>query len=131
MIDIDRRTMLGTTVVAGLAAAAPAWASAARPPSILVYDQRFAAARLEAERIRAAGGLALDPRERDLGLAWRDEIPLHLAKGPVLIGGITLWSDQFICQTFAREHGLSLTLGRPIDTAAQGGAKGLREWTIA
>ena len=130
MIDIDRRTMLAATVVTGLAAAVPAWASTGRFPSILVYDQRFAAARLEAERVRALGGLALDPRERDLGLAWREEIPRHLANGPVAIGGISLWSDQFICQTFAREHGLSLSLGRTIDTA-QGGAKGLREWTIA
>lgn len=132
MTGIDRRTMLAGTAAAGLVAAAPALAAApaAAGPMLFIYDERFAASRLEAEKVRARGGIALDPRQRDLGLAWREDIPRLLARAGGTIGGMTLWSDRFICETFARDHGLALAMARPVEEA-RGGAPGLGEWVLA
>jgi len=126
MMTIDRRTLLATGVVAGLAAAAPALAMGDRRPALLVADLRFDLARQRAAVARADGLRVLDLAQEDLGQAWRGQLG-HVAalrEGP--IHGITLWSSQYICECFAREHGLRLEV---LPQVAADSA--LREWVLA
>lgn len=131
MIDVDRRTMLGGTAAAMLLAAKPAFAMAGEKlPALFIYDQRVPASRLAAEQLAARNVPVLDPRERDLGLAWREEIPRIVVRGGVSIAGITMWSDQFICESFGRDHGLTLKVLRALGADANG-ANGAQEWVLA
>ena len=125
----DRRSILkGSLTLAALTAAPAALHARASGPALVVYDMRFESSRKLAAHWRVRGVPALDPREHDLGIAWRDRIPSLLAGGGG-IEGATLWSDQFICERFAADYGL-----RPIaaDRALSVDAGGsLRRWRLA
>lgn len=129
MIRTNRRALMkGSMALAALGAFPAALRAEGSKPAIFIYDARFAASRELAERWREQGVTVLDPRERDLGLAWRQDIPALLAKGGG-IAGATLWSDRFICETFARDFGLA---AQPQDAPVPGaGGAALRLWSIA
>jgi hypothetical protein len=98
-----------------------------RAPALFVYDGRFPFSRQFAEQWQMAGVAILDPREHDLGLAWREHIP-GLLEGGGRIEGATLWSDRFICETFARERGMTVS---PVDVKPSGmPGDELRHWAI-
>ena len=78
--------------------------------------------------MRDPGHIVIDPREEDLGLAWRKRIPVLLERYEGRLEGVTQWSDWVICQTFARQHGLILT--RPPRAFAAPAAV-LYEWAFA
>lgn len=93
------------------------------PPSLFVFDARFVRSNMLADHYRAAGASLLDPRETDLGLAWRELIPTLLQQGQ-RIEGLTLWSDRMISEIFAREAGaafsaLEIAAGDPAATRLQ------------
>ncbi len=129
MIRSDRRTLMkGSMALAALGAFPAALRAESIGPAIFIYDARFTASRKMAEGWEKQGVTILDPREQDLGVAWRETIPALLAKGGG-IAGATMWSDRFICETFARDHGLSLL---PHDAPLPGtGDASLRAWVIA
>lgn len=114
MTPITRRTLIArgaaATAVAGFGAL-PARLSAAAPqgtPALFVFDARFARSAALADSHRATGAALLDPREADLGIAWREQIPALLQQGQ-RIEGLTMWSDKMICEIFARDAGASFT----------------------
>ncbi len=129
MISSDRRTLMkGSVALAALGAFPASLRAQGRKPAIFIYDARFAASRELAESWKQQGVAILDPREHDLGNAWRKTIPALLARGGG-IAGATMWSDRFICETFAREHGLA---AQPQDVPLPGaGGATLRLWEIA
>jgi len=86
-----------------------------------------AAAAAAAEKARQ-GALVIDPRKEDLGLAWRRQIPSFMRGKRAVVEGMTLWSDFIICQTFARDRGLTL-LGTGVASNAY--ADGLQHWGFA
>lgn len=127
MIECDRRTVLAGTAAASLLVAAPTFArGAAVQPSLFVFDARFAASQAAARSKQVEAVRVLDPREEDLGVAWRGTIPALLQGRAKVIAGITLWSDMFICESFAREHGLRLIASAPVS-----GSGDLIEWVLA
>ena len=128
MISSDRRTLMkGSMALAALGAFPAALSAANNKPAIFIYDARFPASRELAESWKQQGVAILDPREHDLGVAWRETIPALLASGGG-VAGATMWSDRFICETFAREHGLA---SRPHDAPLPGaGGAALRLWEI-
>ncbi len=82
MGTFDRRTAMKLGGTAALAALVPGAALAANaPPRLFVFDSRYPASREAAERWRSRGAALLDPRERDLGPAWRQEIKRALDNG--------------------------------------------------
>ena len=94
-----------------------------------MVDRRFAvsaAAALDRDKL---GITVIDPREEDLGKAWRGRIPRLLEQNRLVMEGVTLWSDLFICQTFARAHGLELV--HPARRVPSASAAGLQYWTLA
>jgi hypothetical protein len=110
MTAITRRVMLRhSAATAALAVAGgslmPAPLSASRsaaPAALFVFDARFARSAMLADSHREAGAILLDPRDADLGIAWRSLIPPLLQEGR-RIAGLTLWSDRMICEIFARD----------------------------
>ena len=130
MTGFDRRTAMKTTIVTGAALSMPRalWAAGHRP-GLFVVDRRFAvsaAAALDRDKL---GITVIDPREEDLGKAWRGRIPRLLEQNGLVMEGVTLWSDLFICQTFARAHGLELV--HPARRVPSASAAGLQYWTLA
>ncbi len=98
------------------------------PPALFVFDARFARSTLLAESYRAAGASLLDPRETDLGVAWRGLIPSLLQQGQ-RIEGLTLWSDRLITEIFAREAGATFS---SLELAAgDAAATRLQHWHLA
>ena len=114
MTPITRRIMIGQSAaaltVAGGALVPGALHAAAPgdPAALFVFDARFARSVMLADSHRAAGATLLDPREIDLGVAWRETIPSLLGQGRT-IEGLTLWSDRMICEIFARDAGATFT----------------------
>ena len=129
MIRSNRRTVLkGTVALGGLAALGLVpFALGRKAPAIFIYDARFPAARALAEGWQLLGVPVLDPRDHDLGLAWRKGIPALLSPGAT-IEGATLWTDRWVCETLARAHGLA-PAKQDLDMAGAGGA--LRQWALA
>jgi len=78
------------------------------PTALFVFDARFDRSHSLAESYRSAGVALLDPRDTDLGIAWREVIPSLLQQGQV-VEGMTLWSDRLICEIFAREAGATFS----------------------
>lgn len=128
MIRTSRRSVIKGAFTLAAMTAAPAALHAQRPvPALIVYDVRFAVSRRRAAHWRARGVPVLDPRDHDLGLAWRDYIPGLLARGDG-IEGTTLWSDQFICEALGSSHGL-----RPVHSekaVPEAAAGSLRMWRL-
>jgi hypothetical protein len=123
MGECDRRTAIKLGGIAALAALAPGAALAAETtPHLFVFDARYARSRAAAGHWRDRGVGLLDPRERDLGLAWRDEIPRIIERGGE-IAGLTPWSDRLLCEMMGRELGAMLR-----ETAS---AKPLHGWRLA
>ena len=114
MTPITRRIMIGQSAaalaVAGSAIVPGALhaATPGAPAELFVFDARFARSAMLAGSHRAAGAILLDPRETDLGVAWRETIPSLLSQGRT-IEGLTLWSDRMICEIFARDAGATFT----------------------
>ena len=126
MIRSDRRTLMkGSMALAALGAMPAALRAQGHRPALFIYDARFPASAQLAEEWAGQGVAILDPREHDLGLAWRGHIPRLLVRGGGLAGA-TMWSDRFICETFARSHGRSQLLH---DAPLPG--SDLRHWAIA
>ena len=92
---------------AALSMPAVAWAANARP-CVFVADRTLALPAAVAATISARGGTVIDPREHDLGIAWRKQIPVLLTRYGGRVEGIAEWSDWLVCEIFAREHGLIL-----------------------
>ncbi|WP_305095586.1 hypothetical protein [Croceibacterium aestuarii] len=108
MGTFDRRTAMKLGGAAALAALVPGAVLAANaPPRLFVFDSRYPASREAAERWRSRGTALLDPRGRDLGQAWRQEIKHALDNGGAL-AGLTPWSDRLVCEMMGRDHGLKL-----------------------
>ena len=130
MIRSNRRTVLkGTLAIGSLAALGTIPFAAARAaPAIFIFDDRFPASRLLAQGWQALGVPILDPRDHDLGIAWRGHIPSLLEAGGTLEGA-TLWSDRWVCETFARAHGLALMVDQAALPGPAGG--GLSRWRLA
>lgn len=128
MIAISRRTTLKGTLALAATGFAPSVLHAREArPALFLFDARFAASRQLAGEWQALGVPVLDPRDHDLGLAWRDHIPQALSANP-RIEGATLWSDRFICETFGRDHALAMTVtGSPLP----GTEPALRHWLLA
>ena len=131
-MDLTRRRALAAGAAAGVFAAFPvaAMARAGRLPQLFIFDARFAPSRDAARHMASLGVATLDPRVRDLGVAWREDIAPMVAQGNNSLAGMTLWSDRLICETFAREHGLSLEEL----SGGQGQAElphGLSHWALA
>ncbi|WP_137679790.1 hypothetical protein [Aurantiacibacter suaedae] len=129
MIRSDRRTLIkGSMAMAALGAMPTALRARGLKPALFIYDARFAASRELAREWAGQGVATLDPREHDLGLAWRGPIPQLLANGGALAGA-TLWSDRFICESFARDHGRRQLLhDTPLPDT---GGAALRHWAVA
>ena len=108
-MQIDRRAMLKGGVAASLVASSWAIPALARPDArgIAVFDARLEPSRLFAAGLAARGMATLDPRSRDLGPAWHDELPQVLRSGGT-IEGLTMWSDRFVCESFAAQCGHKL-----------------------
>ncbi len=128
MIRSNRRMLLkGGVALAALGAMPSALRAQGFKPAVFIHDARFAASRELADGWRDRGVEILDPRKDDLGIAWREHIPELLKRGGG-IAGATLWSDRFICETFARQYGLSSIGDGQLLPGAAGGA--LRHWSI-
>ena len=128
MIRADRRSVIKGSMALAALTAMPAALHAREPiPALVVYDARFPVLRDMAAQWTARGVPTLDPRDHDLALAWRDYIPGLLAGGNG-IGGITLWSDQFICEGLGADHGLKLV--RSERTVPEVAAGALRAWRL-
>lgn len=128
MIRSSRRYMMkGTIALATLGAMPGSLRAAGRSPALFIFDARFAASRQLALTWQQEGIAILDPRDHDLGVAWREHIPQLLASGGGMEGA-TLWSDRFVCETFAKEHGLSASRSHGALPGSAGGA--LRHWRI-
>ena len=114
MTPITRRIMIGQSAAALAVASSaiiPTTLHAAEPgarAALFVFDARFARSAMLADSRLAAGAILLDPRETDLGVAWRETIPSLLKQGRT-IEGLTLWSDRMICEIFARDAGATFT----------------------
>ena len=130
MITPSRRTIIKGSLALGAAAVMPAALRAAtgNSPALFIYDVRFAASRDLANEWQARGVTILDPRDHDLGLAWREHIP-RLLSANGRIEGATLWSDRFVCETFARDYGLQPEGDTIALTGVAGGS--LRHWSLA
>ncbi len=124
---MTRRTLVKGTAALGAMAAVPSVLHArASRTALFVYDVRFLPSRDLGARWQAAGVPVLDPRDEDLGTAWRRRIPDLLAEGGT-IAGATLWSDRMICEIFGRERGLV-----PADLpAAPDFPAGMSHWSLA
>lgn len=133
MTPITRRTMMmhsAATITFAGGALVPAALRAAPlqvPPALFVFDARFARSTILAERYRAAGASLLDPRESDLGIAWRGLIPSLLQRGE-RIEGLTLWSDRMITEIFAREAGAAFSALEV--SAGDAAATSLQHWHL-
>ena len=129
MITSSRRNVMKGAIALSALGVMPATLHARGPaPAVFIYDARFDAARELALAWQRRGVAILDPREHDLGLAWREHIPQLLAKGGG-IEGATLWSDRFVCEAFGKEHGLA---AQPGEARLPGDATGsLRHWIVA
>ena len=116
MTSITRRIMIrqstaaATLSVAGglLVPTSLQAASPTTPAALFVFDARFVRSAMLADSHHAAGAILLDPRDTDLGIAWRDLIPPLLQQGR-MIAGLTLWSDRMICEIFARDAGATFS----------------------
>ncbi len=112
MTGVSRRGMMkggaGALAVATLTPG-PLRAATGLGPAVFVFDARFALSRTAAHDHASAGAELLDPRDHDLGVAWRSRFPAVVREGR-RIEGLTLWSDSLINQIFAREHGLAFTV---------------------
>ena len=114
MTPITRRIMIGQSAAAlavGSSAIVPTSllaAAPADPAALFVFDARFARSVMLADSHLKVGAVLLDPRETDLGVAWRETIPSLLKQGRA-IEGLTLWSDRMICEIFARDAGATFT----------------------
>lgn len=134
MTPITRRTLIArgaaATAVAGFGAL-PAVVSAAAPPgtpALFVFDARFARSMALAQSHRHSGASLLDPREADLGIAWRGQIPALLQQGQ-RIEGLTMWSDRLISEIFARDAGLAFHAVEL--SAGDSAATRLHHWWLA
>ena len=109
-LHLTRRAVLaagsGLTLSSLLPAAASASTSASvlTGPALVVFDARFGLSALLAEHQAARGAATLDPRDYDLGLAWRGQMAGLLDAGE-RIEGLTLWSDRLVCEILARDSG--------------------------
>lgn len=111
MTGLSRRGLMkGGAGALALAAVTPAPLRAAgmAGPKLFVFDARLPLSQTAARDVVARGAALLDPRESDLGVAWRSSIPQALATGGG-VEGLTLWSDCLISQIFAREQGHAFT----------------------
>lgn len=130
MTPFTRRSVLKHSAATAALIALPPSLSAAAPqvPALFVFDARFARSAILAESYRAAGAALLDPRESDLGVAWRGMIPSLLQQG-MRIEGLTLWSDRMISEIFAREAGAAFSA---LEMAAgDQAATRLQHWHLA
>lgn len=128
MIPSSRRNLMkGTIALAALCAMPGSLRAAGRAPAVFIFDARFTASRHLALAWQQEGIAILDPRDHDLGLAWREHIPRLLARGGGMEGA-TLWSDRFVCETFAKEHGLSASRSHGQLPEPSGGA--LLHWRL-
>jgi hypothetical protein len=135
MTPITRRTLIkcgsatAAMTLAGGALMPPALhaATSDATPALFVFDARFARSTMLAEHYRNAGAALLDPREADLGVAWRDLIPSLLQQGQ-RIDGLTLWSDRMINEIFAREAGTSFSSLEV--SAGDNAATSLQHWRL-
>lgn len=131
---MDRRTSLQAMALSGLALGAnPASAKAVlgdtRPVSVVIFDGRYEDCAGFARVHQKPGVLLVDTRQRDIGLAWRDEIAAHLKQYPGRVDGMSLYSDQFVSTLMARDHGLRLTAEDRV-AAADSGKPGFFRWTL-
>ena len=114
MTGLSRRGLMkggaGALAVAAVTPA-PLRAAGQAGPALFVFDARLPLSQTAAQDMAAAGAALIDPRESDLGVAWRSRIPEMLAAGG-RVEGLTLWSDCLISQIFARELGLVFTLAQ-------------------
>lgn len=122
MTGLSRRGLMkGGAGALAVAAVTPARLRAAggATPALFVFDARLPLSQTAARDMAATGSALIDPRESDLGVAWRSRIPALVAGGGS-VEGLTLWSDCLISQIFAREHGLSFVQSqvRPADGPA-------------
>lgn len=112
-------------------AAAPTKAGKAAPPvdcelSVMLYDSRFPQSVAYAEQLAGPSVLLVDTHERDIGLAWHQEIKAHLAAQPGAIAGMSLHSDQMISEIMGREHGMKHLISVRVEDAPS-----LYSWRIA
>jgi hypothetical protein len=130
MTGFDRRTVIATAAMTGAALTVPGALWAGKPRAgVFVVDRRFAASEAVALDRVGLGAIVIDPREEDLGIAWRQRIPQWLERNGRVMEGVTLWSDLFICQTFARSHGLVVVRSpQPVPSAL---ADELQHWMLA
>lgn len=111
MTGLSRRGLMkggaGALAVAAVAPG-PLHAASGGETALFVFDARLTLSHTAAQDMAAAGTALLDPRENDLGVAWRSRIPAALAAGGS-VAGLTLWSDCLISQIFARENGVAFS----------------------
>ena len=128
--NLDRRTVVKAGIVAGAALCVPAGLLArSRAAGVFIVDRRFAPSAATAMDGHRQGAMVIDPREEDLGLAWRTRIPAWLTRNSGVVEGVTLWSDFVISETFGRDLGLALVGGTQSVSFAQ--ADGLSHWRLA
>lgn len=118
MIALDRRTALrgGIATVAGAMLPAPLLAADSRP-ILFIHDSRMPGAAAIARMWEARGVKVMDRQDIDLGHAWRGPIAAALREQQGPIAGLTLWMDSYICSSFGRDFGLTITR-QPPGTAA-------------
>jgi len=124
MIELARRQVIAGGIMGGLAALAPAVASAngVQPIGAFFFDERFARSSAEARARRASGVAVFDGRRDDLGRIWRQDMPALLAGGSG-VAGLTPWSDLLIAELSARDLGLRLEYHRQLED-------GLHAWSL-
>lgn len=124
MSGIDRRCLLKGAVAGAAFVGLPASLRAmSNDAQLFIYDGRFSEARAVAAQWKARGIATLDSRAHDLGHAWRGTIAQNMRIGGA-IGGMTMWVDSFICETFGRDMGMKL------DRAPVIAGQQLHHWTL-
>ncbi|MFC3099035.1 hypothetical protein [Alteraurantiacibacter palmitatis] len=128
-VHLTRRDVLAAGSALAAAATLPgqALAASAKGPALVVFDARFGLSAHLAERRAARGAATLDPRDHDLGLAWRVQLAGLLDAGEH-IEGLTLWSDRLVCEILARDAGHAFVASERPQASPEGAM--LYHWVI-
>jgi hypothetical protein len=127
--------MLGIAGGAGLAALAPTVRAPARaaatrsaPRLLIVQDGRYAASRRHADRYARQALRVVDARD-DLARLWYGGLAHAATTAPLVIRGLTTWSDYVVLRGCAAESGLRAARAELIRAAGGRGCTLVR-WQI-
>jgi len=139
--DWNRRRVLGATLGIAGAACLPGRAPRAATASdgnvarsavaarlVVVQDGRYAASRREADELAPHARLTIDARD-DLARLWYRGLAASAARTPLVLAGLTTWSDYLVLKGCAAEAGLRASRHELIRNAGGRGCTLVR-WQI-